>query len=111
MMLTRNLAEEYAQQFNLPEQGRNEVSWAFRVRVAYALSTMNKPVLAHEALYNQRESSNPFVHDQLADGYNAADIIGIAQRVEATFQSLAERRTHQLRRKMWVNKFCFWRRR
>ena len=109
MMLTRNLAEEYAQQFSLPEQGRNEANWAFRVRIAYTLSAMNRPVLAHEVLYNQRESRNPFASNQLADGYSLEDVIGIAQRVEATFQSLAEQHMRRLRRKMWVNKFCFWR--
>lgn len=104
-MVAGNLADEYAQQFDLPRRGPNEAGWAFRARVAHTLAATGKPILAHEALYNQRESSNPFAGGDLSDGYDGMYITAIAQQVEATFQE-----AKQQRRRGWISALRVWRR-
>jgi hypothetical protein len=108
-VLVANLADEYAQQFDLPRRGTNETGWAFRARVAYTLAAMGKPVLAHEALYNQRESSNPFGGSALSDGYGDTHVLAIAQQVEATLQVAVQQRRQQQRRQQWAHALRFWR--
>jgi hypothetical protein len=108
-MVAANLADEYAQQFDLPGREPNEAGWAFRARVAYTLAATGKLVLAHEALYNQRESSNPFAGGELSDGYGDMYIMAIAQQVEATLQDAVQQRRWQQRRQGWTSALRFWR--
>jgi len=108
-MVAEKLATHYAQQFALPRRGPNETGWAFRVRVAHTLAAMDKPILAHEALYNQRESSNPFAGGELSAGYGDMYIMAIAQQVEATLQDAVQQRRRQQCRQSWIKNLCFWR--
>ena len=108
-ILAENLADRYARQFELPQRGPNEAGWAFRARVARTLAAMDKSILAHEVLYNQRESGNPFAGGELSDGYGEVYIVAIAQQVEATLQDAAGRRRRQQRRQRWMSTLCFWR--
>ena len=85
-MLNWNLAEEYAKRFNIPDQTHIEADWQFRERVARNLAEMEKGLLAHEVLYNQRMTEDSFAQGDLSSGYGDALITQVAQRTEAAFQ-------------------------
>lgn len=109
-MLAWNLAEEYAQQFNLPSQGPNETGAVFRMRVASHLAAMGESILAHEALHNHHESSNPFAAGELNDGYGHGYVMAVAKHVEESFQYAEQRRIQQRTRQQWTKKLAFWQR-
>jgi len=99
MRLSRwNLAEEYAKRFHLPGKAPNEAGWQFRERIARSLSAMEKRLLAHEVLYNQRMTGDLFAYGELSDGYGDGFIIRRAQQTEFAFQHLREQ---QERKERW----------
>jgi len=59
IILTRDLAEDYATLFSLPPQGPTEQGWQFRLRIARTLEGMGESIRAHEALWNERMSTDP----------------------------------------------------
>ncbi len=85
MITDRNLASEYASMFHLDAQYVNESGAEFRERVARELYKLGHRVYAHEALNNERMSSDPFAHGSLDRGYGDAFITQTARTIEAVY--------------------------
>lgn len=108
-MLNWNLAEEYAQRFQIPDQTPIEDDWQFRERVARSLAEMEKGLLAHEVLYNQRMSENVFAQGDLSSGYSDTLITQIAQQTEAAFQFERRQQEHRHGQYWLFTIVCSWR--
>ncbi len=86
-MLSHNVAEEYADLFLLPRQRPTEEAWQFRARVALTLEHMGEFIRAHEALWNERMSSDPGAVGMLSRGYGETFIATTAKHVEAVYRA------------------------
>jgi hypothetical protein len=86
-MLSHNVAEEYADLFLLPKQSSTEEAWQFRARVALTLEQMGQIIRAHEALWNERMSSDPFATGSLSRGYGETFIATTAKHIEAVYRT------------------------
>jgi hypothetical protein len=84
---SQNIAEAYAKLFLLPPRSPEECAWQFRERVARTLEQMGEHVRAHEALWNERMSNDPYATGPLARGNDDMFIATIAQYVEAAYQA------------------------
>jgi hypothetical protein len=58
--MIKDFAKDNAQLHGMAPQRPNETGAEFRERVARELASRGKNVEAHETLYNQKQSGNPF---------------------------------------------------
>lgn len=107
-MLSWNLAEEYAQRFHLPEKASHEAEWQFRERIARSLEEMEERLLAHEVLYNQRITGDPFANGNLNSGYGDGFITRRAQQTELAFQHAMRQLEQEERVQRVLTLLCFW---
>lgn len=107
-MLSWNLAEEYAKRFHLPDKAPNEAEWQFRERIARSLEGMEERFLAHEVLYNQRITGDPFAYGELSSGYGDGFITRIAQKTELAFQHTRQQLEREVRRQRLLTMPRFW---
>ncbi len=107
-MLNWNLAEEYAKLFHVPGQTAVESGWQFRERVARHLQGTGKPLLAHEVLFNQRMSGDPFARLELSSGYSDALVTQISQQTETAFQRERKQQEHRKKQQRLLSILCFW---
>ena len=107
-MLHWNLAEEYAKLFHVPGQTAVETGWQFRERVARHLQGTGKPLLAHEVLFNQRMSGDPFARLELSSGYSDALVTQISQQTETAFQRERKQQEHRKKQQRLLSILCFW---
>ncbi len=85
MITDRNLAEEYAWVWQLEPQHPSESGAQFRERVARMLAHAGHQVYAHEALFNDVMTFDPFARGPLDRGYDHDFIAQMARQTEATF--------------------------
>ena len=107
-MLSWNLAEVYAQRYYLPDKAPNEAEWQFRERIARNLEEMEEQLLAHEVLYNQRLTGDPFAYGELSSGYGDRFITRRAQQTELAFQHAMRQPEQEERAQRLLTTLCFW---
>jgi hypothetical protein len=107
-MVLWNLAEEYAQRFQLPEKAPYEAAWQFRERIARSLEEMEERLLAHEVLYNQRITGDPFANGELNSGYGDEFITRRARQTEVAFQHAMRQLGQEEREQRLLTTLCFW---
>jgi hypothetical protein len=90
--MTKDFAKDNASLYGILPQRPNETGAEFRERVARELASQGKNVEAHETLYNQKQSGNPFAYGALDDGYGDEHITQIAQIAEAQYQAQIHQR-------------------
>ncbi len=107
-MLSWNLAEEYAQRFHLPDKAPHEAEWQYRERIARSLEEKEERLLAHEVLYNQRITGDPFAKGELNSGYGDVFITRRAQQTELSFQHAMRQLEQEERVKRLLTTLRFW---
>ena len=107
-MLHWNVAEEYANLFQVPGRTAVETGWQFRERVARYLQEMGNPLLAHEVLFNRRMSGDPFARLELSSGFSEEFVTQISQQTEVAFQKQRKQQAHREKQQRLLSIIRFW---